>query len=525
MPAYKKRVAIKGAIKKPAVYDLGTSESTQSLLEYAGGMADIAYKEIIRVKRMGAADRQVFSIRQNEFSNFPLISGDTLVVDTLANKFANRIQIEGAVHYPGEYGLSSFPTLNDLFTVAQLKNEALLERAIIRRLRDDLSPEIISFSPREITKGGKNIELQNNDSVFVFNKEKVKDLRLVTIEGEIRKPGSYPYAMGMSVEDLILTAGGYRDGASAKRIEISRRIKNEKSEGDSQQYSLVTILDIDTNYSIRKIEGNVLEPFDVVYVRRSPEYKEQSSITVEGEVLYPGKYTVKGASERVSDIIKRAGGLKTNAFPRGAILIRKTFQGSTASDSTIFSIKNELILASNEEAVKSKIEKESSSPLRDSLIEERELAKTFTNQRRVALDLVRAMDNPGTSYDLILEEGDILKIPRTLQTVQSFGAVNYPQQITFKKGMSFKQLVNLSGGFSPAASKKKSYVLEANGKVRSTFQLFGLIRLYPRISAGAEAYIPMKKEKNPLSRGETLGITTGLVSLAGVMLAIINSIK
>jgi protein involved in polysaccharide export with SLBB domain len=525
VPAYKKRVAVKGAIKKPAIYDLGSNESTESLLDYAGGMADIAYKEIIRVKRMGASERQIFSIRKNEFSTFPLISGDTLVVDTLANKFTNRVQVEGAVHYPGEYGLSAFPTLKDLMITAQLKEEALLERAIIRRLRDDLSPEIISFSPLEIIKGGKNLSLQNNDSVFVYDREKVKEPYLVRVEGEIRKPGSYPFAAGMSVEDLILTAGGYRDGASSKRIEISRRIKNEVNEKDSLQYSLVTILDVEPSYGIRKIQGNTLEPFDIVYVRRSPEYKEQSSVTIEGEILYPGKYTLKGASERVSDIINRAGGLKSNAFPRGAILIRKTFQGTTASDSTIFSIKNELVLANNEAAVKSKIDKESNSLAEDTLLQKKELAKTFTNQRRVALDLVKAINEQGSSYDLILEEGDILKIPRTLQTVQSFGAVNYPQQITYKRGMSFKQLINLSGGFSPNASKKKSYVLEANGKVRSTFQLFGLIRLYPRISAGAEAYIPLKKEKNPLSRGETLGITTGLVSLAGVMLAIINSLK
>lgn len=525
VPSYTKRVAVKGAIKKPAVYDLKESESPTMLLNYAGGMADIAYKEMIRVKRMGSSSRQVLSIHKEQFSNFPLFSGDTLIIDTLANKFTNRVQIEGAVYYPGEYGLETFSSLAQLLKAAQLKNEALLERGILRRLNNNLSPELMQFSPQEIMEGVSEIKLQNNDSIFIYDRLKVKDPYITTIEGEVRKPGSYPYASGMTVEDLILTAGGYRDGASSSRIEISRRIKNEQLGKDSLSYSIVKILDVDSTYKITQVEGNRLEPYDVVYVRRNPEYKEQSSITIEGEVLYPGKYTLKGASERISEIIKRAGGLKNNAFPRGAILIRKTFQGSTASDSTIFSIKNDLVVANNEEALKSKIADKENLIKTDSLLQQKELAKTFATQRRVALDLLMAIKEPGSSFDLILEEGDIVKIPRTLQTVQSFGAINYPQQVTYQQGMSFKKLINLSGGFSPAAARKKSYVLEANGKVRSTFQLFGLIRIYPKISAGAEAYVPLKKEKNPLSRGETLGITTGLVSLAGVMLAIINSLK
>jgi protein involved in polysaccharide export with SLBB domain len=525
VPAFTKRVAIKGAVKKPAIFDLQEAETPTTLLNYAGGMADIAFKEMIRVKRMGLNSRQVFSIQKAQFTSFPLVSGDTLIVDTLANKYTNRVQVQGAVYYPGEYGLESFPSLGQLLKMTQLKNEALLDRGVVRRLHEDLTPELIQFSPSEILNGATDLKLQNNDSIYIYDRQKVMDPYIATIEGEVRKPGSYPYAAGMTVEDLILTAGGYRDGASSQRIEISRRVKNKQVGKDTLTYSIVKILDVDTSYKITRAEESRLEPFDVVFVRRKPEYREQSSITIEGEVAYPGKYTLKGASERVSEIINRAGGLNYNAFPRGAILIRKTFQGTTASDSTIFTIKNDLVVANNEEALKSKnVAKENSLEL-DTLLQKKELAKTFANQRRVALDLIKAIKEPGSSFDLILEEGDIIKIPRTLQTVQSFGAVNYPQQITYKQGMSFKRLINLSGGFSPAAARKKSYVLEANGKVKSTFQLFGIIKIYPKISAGSEAYIPLKKEKNPLSRGETLGITTGLVSLAGVMLAIINSLK
>lgn len=525
VPAYKKRIAIKGAIKKPAIFDLKEAESPAVLLDYAGGMADIAHKNIIRIKRMGPDGRQVLTIAREQFESFGLVSGDTLIVDTLANKFTNRVQIKGAVHYPGDYGLSDFPTLGQLLRVSQLKNEALLERGIIRRLQEDFTPLIIQFDPAAVLKGVSDVSLANNDSVFVFSRELIKEPAIVSISGEVRKPGTYPFSKEMRVSDLILTAGGYRDGASAKRIEISRRINEPSGIIDSMQYSIIKIIDVDPTYSVSVGDTISLSPFDVVNVRRSPSYREQTSVTIEGEVLYPGKYVLEGANETVSDIIDRAGGLKANAFVRGAILIRKTFVGSTASDSTIFTIKSDLITTNSETGKDAQAKMANPASGIDTAGLGAGFDISFDSQRRVALDLFSALKKPRGEQDLILEEGDILKIPRTLQTVQSFGAVNYPQQVTYKSGMSFKRLIGLSGGFSPSAFKRKAYVLEANGKVRSTFQLFGFIRFYPRISPGSEAYIPLKKEKNPLSRGETLGITTGLVSLAGVMLAIINSLK
>ncbi|MFM7646098.1 MAG: SLBB domain-containing protein [Sphingomonadales bacterium] len=525
VPAYKKRVAIKGAIKKPAIYDLDDTESPGQLLGYAGGMADIAYKNIVRVKRMGTDARQVLTISKNELDRFELVSGDTLIVDTLANKFDNRVQIKGAIHYPGDYGLSDFTSLSQLLQVAQLKNEALLERGIVRRLKDGFNPEIIQFSPASILKGATDIKLSNNDSVYIYSRELVREMPFVSVNGEVNKPGTYPFAAGMLVADLILTAGGYRDGASARRIEISRRITGVEASRDSLQYAIIKTIDIDPTYSLIPEDSTRLQAFDVINIRRRPTYREQTSVTVEGEVLYPGKYVLEGASETVSDIINRAGGLKANAFVKGAILIRKTFVGSSPSDTTIFAIKSELIAANSDTQGNNQQKGAASLSRKDSTGLLSEFDISFDSQRRVALDLFSALKKPRGEQDLILEEGDILKIPRTLQTVQSFGAVNYPQQVTYKNGMSFKRLIGLSGGFSPNASKRKSYVLEANGKVRSTFQLFGFIRFYPRISPGSEAYIPIKKERNPLSRGETMGITTGLVSLAGVMLAIINSLK
>jgi len=262
-----------------------------------------------------------------------------------------------------------------------------------------------------------------------------------------------------------------------------------------------------------------MEPYDIVYVRRSPNYKEQTNVVIEGEVMYPGKYTLQGANERLSRLIERAGGIKQTAFPNGAMLIRKTFQGSSSNDSTIFSIKYDLISNKNKQ-----VNLDAGGKSKDTAQIAQQTKQIFASQKRVAIDLNKALQKPNSSDDIVLEEGDILKIPRIQQTVQSFGEVNYPQQMAYEEGMGFKELINASGGFSTKALRKKAYVLEANGKVRSTTH-FLFLRFYPRISAGSEVYVPMRKDREPLSKGEAIGITSGLVSLAGVMLAIINSIK
>jgi protein involved in polysaccharide export with SLBB domain len=240
---------------------------------------------------------------------------------------------------------------------------------------------------------------------------------------------------------------------------------------------------------------------------------------VEGEVLFPGKYTIQGASERLSTVIKRAGGLKSTAFPKGTMLIRRTFQGSTSSDSTIFEIKYDLLSSKNKQVASG----ENRAKLDTALIA-KETKEMFASQKRVALDLEKAINFPGSSYDIILQEGDILKIPIVQQTVQSFGEVNYPQQITYEKGMRFMQLINASGGFSSKASKRQAYLLEPSGRVRSTTH-FLFFNVYPDISPGSEVYVPLRKEREALSKGEAIGITTALVSLAGVTLAIINSLQ
>lgn len=519
VPAYAKRVAIKGAVKKPAIFDMKSPEDAAMIMDYAGGMSDIAFKELIRIKRLGSQSREILTLNAKDIKGYQLMSGDTLEVDSLAKRFLNRVMVTGAVYYPGDYGLSTFQSLKALMTHVQPKENAYFDRAILRRLNSDLSPAFIQFNLKDLISGKADISLQKDDSVHVFEKEQIKEKYFVTIEGEVNKPSYFNYAEGMRVQDLILMANGIRDGATLQRIEISRRLRQQSNGKDTTVYSIIESMDIDPkNFDVSTLDL-VLQPYDIVYIRRSPSYREQTNVMVEGEVMFPGKYTLQGANERLSEVIKRAGGLKKTSFAEGAMLIRKTFQGSTSSDSTIFEIKYDLIKNKNKQVKLN----ESSNNL-DTAGISKETLDMFSSQKRVAVDLVKALANPNSLYDIIMEEGDILKIPRTQQTVQSFGEVNYPQQLAYEEGMQFKKLIKASGGFASTASRRHAYVLEANGKVRSTTH-FLFFNFYPRVSPGSEAYVPQKKSREPLSKGEAIGITSGLVSLAGVMLAIINSLK
>jgi protein involved in polysaccharide export with SLBB domain len=519
VPSYSKRVAVKGAVKKQAIFDVKDPENAASVIGYAGGLADFAFKDLIRVKRLGNQSREIITLDVKDLSSFKLVSGDTLEVDTLSKKILNRISVSGAVYYPGEYGLSSFSTLRNLLLHVQPKENAFFDRAIVRRLKEDLSPSFLHFNINEVLSGKNEISLQKEDSIHIFEKEKIREDYFVTIEGEVNKPSFFTYAEGMRVQDLILMAKGLKDGAILQRIEVSRRLRQQFNGKDSSVYSVIKTIDIDPkDFELSSLDLP-LQPYDIVYIRRAPSYKEQVNVMIEGEVMFPGKYTIQGVNERIAEVIKRAGGLKSTAFLKGAMLIRKTFQGSTSSDSTIFEIKYDLLSSKNKQVAvgvnKSAI---------DTALIAKETKEMFSSQKRVALDLTKALSFPGSSYDIVMQEGDILKIPMIQQTVQTFGEVNYPQQLVYENGMSFKQLINASGGFTNKASKRQSYLLEASGKVKSTSR-FLFFNFYPSISPGSEVYVPMRKDRDPISKGEAIGITSALVSLAGIMLAIINSLK
>jgi len=470
--AYEGRVAVIGATKKQALFDIKKGETAQDVLAFAGGFADIGYKEMVRVKRMGLKGKEVLTVKEANLASFNLVSGDTLAVDALATNYVNRISIQGAVYYPGEYGVTAIQNLQTLLTTAQIKENAFLERGVLRRLNTDMTPKLISFNVNDILSGKEQLVLQKEDSVFIYAKEAIREKYTITINGEVNQPAIYSYADNMRAQDLILLAGGFKEGASLQRVEIARRLNAKDAATDQTAYSIVKAIDISNNSNTEDLNF-ILAPFDIVSIRKAPNYKVQIMVAVEGEVMYPGKYTLAGNTERLSDMIARAGGLKTAAYAAAAKLSRQTKTGQ---------------------------------------------------YKPVGIRLSEALNKPGSIEDVILEQGDSVYIPKLTQTVQTTGAVNVPRQVALLPGMGFAKAIRESGGFQTNANRKRAYVVRANGEIKVTKRFF-VFHFYPTIEPGAELIIPAKKSKPPVSTAEFIGISSGIASLAGLIIALINTTK
>lgn len=503
---YNRRVALKGALKKPAIFDMKAGETAADLVQYAGGFADLAFKERVRVTRLGSSGREVLTVPSSGLSTFQLQSGDTLVVDSLPTLYANRVWVSGAVYHSGAYGLAQTQDLKTLLQLAGLREDAYQERGLLRRLKTDLTPSMVSFSVQEVLKGTFNLNLQREDSIHIFRATDLRERYTVEIDGEVNQPGQYDYFENMRVQDLVLLANGYREGAARQKIEISRRLS---AGGDTISYAVIKDISLDNPQDLLF----ELKPFDMVSVRRLPVYKEQIKVSIEGEVLYPGTYTLSGKNERLSDIINRAGGLKSSAFAEGAVLIRNTYVGITSSDASLVGSKARLI---NQQSGKNIISVDGG----DSTI----LKTLAAQQKPVSIRLADALGQKGSAADVFLEEGDIIKIPKSIQTIQTFGMVNLPKQIVYREGLSFKEAVRASGGFAVNASRRHSYVVYANGEIRTT-RNFLFFRSYPSLKTGSEIYIPSRSDKKKLTTGEAVAVVSGLTSFLGLLVVLINTAR
>lgn len=512
---YESRVAVNGSVKKKALFDVKKGENAADILRYAGGFADDAFKERIRVKRMGATGFEVFSVKADGLSAFNLQSGDTLVVDALANTFTNRAFIDGAVYYPGEYGLNEFANLKDLLLAVRVKENASTERALLSRLNPDLTPSMLPFNVKDVLSGKTDIRLQREDKIHIYPITSLREAYSVTINGEVNRPATFTFADNMRVQDLILLADGFKEGASRSRIEVSRRLLSS-SASDTTAYSIIHSIDLG---SAKAEDLNfVLQPFDIVSVRKSPSYRSQITVSVEGEVLYPGNYTLSGNKERLSDIIARSGGLKQTGYATGAILLRKTRVNQTSADEALFSSKINTI--SNQ----SKRSSGNSFAATDTAKIASNVNGLLAEQKPVGIRLAEAMERPGSLYDIILEEGDVIKVPKLTQTVQTFGAVNVPRQIAYHSGLGFRRLISESGWFAPNAARRYAYMVRPNGEIKTT-KRFLFFRFYPSLEPGAEVFVPARKEKRPISTPEYIAMGTGLASLGGLIIALINTVK
>lgn len=502
IPSYDVRVSLEGQVKRTGLYEILPTETLKDLFEFAGGFSDSAYTASITAYRTTDIDKRIIDIDKKDFSAYKPIRTESFVVKKIIGRYVNRVSISGSVYLPGDYQFKAGMTLKDLILKAQgLKEDAYNPRGLIVRSKPDLTLEYVSFSPLEaMNDGSGNMLLQPNDKVSVASVSDIKENSTVTIYGEVRFPGTYSYVSNMTIKDLLLLAGGFTDAALPQRIELARRIKTDTFDINSTEVSQV--FDIASAKNLGSSVADMpLTPFDAILVRKNPGYQPQVNVLVSGEVTFPGPYVLKTKNERVSDIIKRAGGLTPQAYNQGGYLTRNNGK----------SILNQL----NTQKV-NKIQE----TLKDTTKGVRLEVERTVDQ--IAIDLSTILKNPGGRNDLILEEGDVITIPKEKMDVRISGQVLFPTRVVYDENLNLKDYLGRAGGTANNARKGKVYVLYANGNAART-RHFLFFRSYPVVTAGSEVIVPKKNEveRRRMSTGEVIGIATAVTSFAGVLLSLL----
>ncbi len=509
VPTYRTRVELLGQVKIPALFEVIPGESLQDIIRYAGGFTDSAYTARIKVSQISDQQRKLTDVVEADYKNYIPLRGDKYYVQSIINRFENRVTINGAVFRPGEYELQNGLTLLQLIqNAAGLKEDAFTERGTITRLKPDNSTEIISFNVKDVLNKASNVLLQREDVVNISSIFDLRDKYQISINGSIRRPGTFVYAENMKVEDLILIAGGFVEGASPKRIEVARRISNADPKSLNSKVSEVFNVNVDSQLKLAGINF-VLQPFDIVSVYSLPGYERQKTVKVEGEVLYPGSYTIQTKTEKISDLLARAGGLTASADIQGGSLKR--------NNTAILGIdkdRSDTVAIANERA-------EKISRLRKTYRDSTNNTDAQPRNNYVGINLQKILNLPGSKIDLLLEDGDVLRIPKQQQIVRVNGEVLYPSAVVYSKSISFKGYVLNAGGFSPNAYKKGAYIVYPNGTVKGTRKIF-FFNNHPRVKPGSEIYVPVKPKNAGNTIATILGFTTGFASLGAIILGILS---
>ncbi len=542
---YHAKVEVEGEVKRPGIYEFKEGEKFSDLLKYAGGFGSEAFKSFITVWRNGNSGRQILNVTLEDFDKVELQDGDNVVVRTIDNQYNNRVLIEGAVFLEGEYQLTEGLTVRQLIEKANgPKGSAYMTRGTIYRMRDDFSQETIPFDLGRVLSGAdEDILLQREDRVKISSIYDLNEEFYVEIIGEVARSGVYNFFERMTVEDLIILAGGLAQGASGASVEISRRNK----EGAEDRLSEIITMDIDESLNLANGSGIFIQPFDQIYIRRTQNYNIQQQVKVEGEVMSPGVYSLSRKDERISDIITRAQGLTKYAYPEGAILIRKTEFAEKLTDSEVNlekldelrkkieadtsdnfnQARRELFerLGEIEEDIKRrKAQKEEAVGLRvtreltqeivasDSISSDEELPE----EEPTILDLNEILSNPGSKYDFIMREGDVISIPPKLETVRVAGEVISPLNVRYDASMTFKDYINESGGFTSNAKKGRSYVQYPNGRRRQT-RRFLFFKFFPKVEPGSTILVSRKPERPGINLQSIIAATGSVATLALVI--------
>jgi protein involved in polysaccharide export with SLBB domain len=545
VPAVQARVEVIGPVRREGFFEVKSDEHLNDIYVYTGGFGSLAYRDRVTVRRIENNQRKVIDVPSDQFQSFSLEDGDEILVGEALERFVNRVQVTGSVNRPGEYSFENGTlTVKGLIEKAQgLKPEAFVNRATLYRTSSDLTLAAESLDLKGILDGTeKDLKLENEDLLFIPSRYDIQEEYYVKISGEINSPGTYPYASNMTVGDLILRSGGLLQSATNSSIEIARRVRD----ASSGKIAEIKTLTIDPNLELSPEEKNEpLQPFDHIFIRRSPGFEREQIISIQGEVVYPGQFAIASANERISDVIKRAGGLTQFAYPKGATLVRRTvyFKGPTDEElreASLREIKENLNPETNrnineaEELLYERIDQKLTQKEQEKLIEEREQErmKLFENsymndtlfrdstlnkarikeQDLVGIDLEKIMKNPGSDDDLFLLEGDVIQIPKQLQTVRMVGEVLLPTTSRFDKKNGLKNYISKAGGFTEDARKSKTYVVYANGDAKRTHNFLGF-NIYPELEPGAEIVVPKKPRRNRLSAAGWIGLASSLATL------------
>ena len=493
-------VTISGKVKRPMIYEMKKSESVGSIIKYAGGFTGDAYTKAVRLLRKTGREYSVFNIGEFDINSFHLADGDSIGVDSIINRYENMVEIKGAIFRPGMYNIGK--DINSVRTLIEhaegLTEEAFTNRAIIHRMKSDRTLEVIAVDVKGIMDGSvADVPLKKNDVLFIPTKSEMQTKRTITIHGEVNYPGMYIYADHETLEDFILQAGGLKDKASIIKVDVARRILNPKAITNDSVIAKTYTFALKEGFVIDGTPGFELQPFDEVYVRKSPGYSHQQNIQVEGNVMFAGTYTLSSKNERLSDIIKKAGGVTDLAYVPGARLERRITPDERLRMQTVIKMA------------------QMQSGKKDSLdMKKLDLGDTYY----VGIELDKALKEPGGDADLVLREFDRIIVPEYNGTVKIGGDVMYPNTVAYEKGRNAGWYINQAGGWGNRAKKSHTYIVYMNGTVAK-------VGHNAKVRPGCEIIVPSKPESSGKSLTQWLSIGTSVASIATMIATMANLLK
>ena len=501
VPPYSILVNIEGNVKRPMYYEMKKEEHLDNLIKYAGDFSGDAYDDEVRLIRRTGTEKQIFSITNEQFPTWGLEDGDFISVGAILDRYANRVEIRGSVYRPGMFELGgSLNTVKDLIKRAEgLTGDAFTGRVILTRELEDLTHEMIAIDLAGILNGTvPDIPLRREDVLVIPSIQELQAQGAFTIYGEVTRPGVYPYAENTTIEDLIVQAGGLLDGASTVRVDVSRRLKDPKSLDPTTRLSETFTFALKDGFVIDGTPGFILSPYDMVEVRRSPGYQEQRRVTIAGEIVFAGGYTLQQKNERLSDLVRRAGGLRPSAYVRGSRLIRQMNEEEIAQRDAAIAMSR---LSSGSDSIS--------------------FARlNVSNTYVVGIELDKALNQPGGDHDIVLREGDRLYIPEQVSTVKISGEVQFPNTVTYIAGEGVSHYINQAGGYSRLAKKSRAYIVYMNGTGSCVKRL-----RKAKIEPGCQIIVPSKKERRQMSTAEILSMGTSATSLGTMAATIYNLFK